>query len=113
VEISWLGRLFPTVKGKLLELSHDPAAKVIVEKVFRYKHLTALESGAKKARESLRAELLAVARDNDEVALPGGVRFKVATRSIAEQTRKGSVSKTLMVTVPEPAGAARGLALWS
>jgi hypothetical protein len=46
---------------------------------------------------------LALARDNDEVALPSGVRFKVATRSIAEQNRKGSLSKTLTVTLPEPA----------
>jgi hypothetical protein len=92
------------VKGKRLDLSRDPAAHTIAEKVSRYKHLSAQESGARKARESLRAELLAVARDNDEVALPGGVRFKVSTRSIAEQARKGSISKTLMVTVPEPAG---------
>jgi hypothetical protein len=106
VEIPWLARLFPTVKGKLLDLSQDPAAKIVVEKVSRYKHLSGQESGATKARESLRAELLALARDHEEVALPGGVRFKVATRSIAEQTRKGSVSKTLTVTVPEPAGAA-------
>jgi predicted phage-related endonuclease len=104
VEIPWRARLFPTVKGKRLDLSRDPAANTIAEKVSRYKHLSAQESGARKARESLRAELLAVARDNDEVALPGGVRFKVATRSIAEQARKGSISKTLMVTVPEPAG---------
>jgi predicted phage-related endonuclease len=106
VEIPWLARLFPTVKGKLLDLSRDPAASAIVEKVSRYKHLSGQESIAKKARESLRAELLALARDNDEVALPGGVRFKVATRSIAEQNRKGSLSKTLTVTVPEPARAA-------
>jgi predicted phage-related endonuclease len=106
MEIPWLARLFPTVKGKLLDLSQDPAARTIVEKVSRYKHLSAQESGAKKAKESLRAELLALARDNDEVALPGGVRFKVSTRSIAEQARKGSVSKTLTVSEPDPAGAA-------
>jgi hypothetical protein len=106
VEIPWLARLFPTMKGKRLDLSQDPAANEIAEKVSRYKHLSLRESGAKKAKESLRAELLALAKDNEEVALPGGVKFKVATRCIAEQIRKGSVSKTLTVTVPEPAGAA-------
>lgn len=106
VEIPWLARLFPTVKGKRLDLSLDPAANSIVGKVSHYKHLSGQESSAKRAKESLRAELLALARDHEEVALPGGAKFKVATRRIAEQTRKGAVSKTLMVTVPEAAGAA-------
>jgi hypothetical protein len=112
LEIPWLARLFPTVKGKRLDLSRDPAASGLVEKVSRYKRLSGQECDARKAKETLRAELLALARDHEEVALPGGITFKVATRSIPEQTRKGSVSKTLTVTVPEPAGAAaRGLTL--
>jgi predicted phage-related endonuclease len=105
VEIPWLTRLFPTVKAKRLDLSHDPAANKIARKVSSYKALAAQESGARRAKETLRAELLALARDNEEVALPRGVRLKVATRSIAEQTRKASVSKTLTVHVPDGAGA--------
>jgi hypothetical protein len=83
----------------------DPAASCVVEKVSRYNRLSGQECDARKAKERLRAELLALARDHEEVALPGGITFKVATRSIPEQTRKGSLSKTLTVTVPEPAGA--------
>ena len=45
----------------------------------------------------------ALARDHEEVALPGGITFKVATRSIPAKVQ---LSKTLTVTVPEPAGAA-------
>jgi predicted phage-related endonuclease len=100
VEIPWLARLFPTVKRKSLDLSQDPSANAIAEKVFRYKTLAAEESGAKRARETLRAELLALARDHEVIALPGGVKVKVSTRSIAEQTRKASVTKTLVVHVP-------------
>ena len=100
IEIPWLARLFPTVKRKSLDLSQDPSANAIAEKVFRYKTLAAEESGAKRARETLRAELLALARDHEVIALPGGVKVKVSTRSIAEQTRKASVTKTLVVHVP-------------
>ena len=106
VEIPLLARLFPTLKGKLLDLSQDPSATVIAEKVSLYKHLAAQESGAKKAKELLRAELLALARDHDAIALPYGVKVRVSTRTIAEQTRKASVSKTLTVHVPEGAGTA-------
>ena len=87
-----LARLFPTLKGKLLDLSQDPSATVIAEKVSLYKHLAAQESGAKKAKELLRAELLALARDHDAIALPCGVKVRVSTRTIAEQTRKASRS---------------------
>jgi predicted phage-related endonuclease len=102
VEIPWLARLFPTVKGKRLDLSQDPAAYEIAERVSQYKKFAVQESVAKKAKESLRAELLALAKDNEEVALPGGVKFKVATRSLAEQTRKASISKALTVYMPDP-----------
>jgi hypothetical protein len=105
VEIPWLARLFPTVKAKMLDLSQDVAAGRIAEKVSRYKTLAAQESGARRAKEMLRAELLALAKDNEEVALPRGIRFKISTRNIAEQARKASVSKTLTVYVPQPAGA--------
>jgi hypothetical protein len=44
--------------------------------------------------------LLALAKDNEEVLLPGGVRIKVTTRNAAEQTRKAWVAKTLTVFVP-------------
>jgi predicted phage-related endonuclease len=100
MEIPWLARLFPTVKGRVLDLSRDPSADGITEKVSIYKRLSAQESGAKKAKESLRAELLALAKDNEEILLPDGARIKVTTRSIAEQTRKASVSRTITVHVP-------------
>ena len=106
LEIPWLARLFPTVKGKLLDLSQDPSASKLAEKVSTYQYLSSQESAARRARETLRAELLALAKDNEEVALPKGVRLRVSTRTIAEQSRKASVSKTLTVYVPDEASAA-------
>lgn len=101
IEIPWFARLFPTVDGKVLDLSQDPAANKIAEKVSLYKYLKGEESGAKKAAETLRAELLAIAKDNEEVTLPYGVKVKVSTRNVAAQTRKASVSQTLTVYVPD------------
>jgi predicted phage-related endonuclease len=106
MEIPWLTRLFPTVRAKRLDLSQDPSGNKIADKVLRYKTLSAQESGARLAKETLRAELLALAKDSEEVALPNGIKFKVATRTLAEQTRKRSVSKTLTVSVPEADAAA-------
>jgi predicted phage-related endonuclease len=106
IEIPWLARLFPTVKRKRLDLSQDPAANKIAEKASLYKTLAAQESDAKKAKEALRAELLALAKDHEVIALPRGVKVRVSTRSISEQIRKASVWKTLAVTVPGEAGAA-------
>jgi predicted phage-related endonuclease len=100
VEVPWLARLLPTVEGKRLDLSRDPAAGAIAEKAAQYKILSVHESGARRAKETLRAELLALAKDHEEIALPGGVRVRVSTRAIAEQTRKASVSKTLTVVAP-------------
>jgi predicted phage-related endonuclease len=97
VEVPWLARLLPTVEGKRLDLSRDPLAGAIAEKASQYRALAAQESGARRAKEVLRAELLAVAKDHDEIALPGGITVRVSTRSIAEQTRKASVSRTLTV----------------
>jgi hypothetical protein len=101
IEIPWFTKLFPTVEGKVLDLSQDPAANRIAEKVSMYKYLKEQESGAKRGAESLRAELLALAKDNELVALPYGVKIKVATRHTKEQTRKPSTSKTITVFVPE------------
>jgi predicted phage-related endonuclease len=103
VEIPWLARLFPTVRRKLLDLSQDPSAGKIAEKVTLYKTLAARENGAKRAKETLRAELLALARDHEVIALPRGIKVRISTRSITEQTRKASVSKTLSVIVPDAA----------
>jgi hypothetical protein len=106
VEVPWQTRLFPTVKRKQLDLSQDPSASTIAKKVPLYKTLAAQESDAKRAKETLRAELLALARDHEVIGLPHSVKFRVSTRSIAEQTRKASVSKTLTVSVPGEAGTA-------
>jgi predicted phage-related endonuclease len=101
LEVPWLARLFPTVKRKSLDLSQHPSAWVVADKVSLYKTLAAQESRAKRAKETLRGELLALARDYEVIALPGGVKLRVSTRAVAEQTRKASVSKTLTVMVPD------------
>jgi predicted phage-related endonuclease len=98
VEIPWLTRLFPTVKRKRRDLSRHPAGAAVARKVMLYKTLGGQESLARRRKETLRAQLLALAKDNEELLLPGGVRLRIATRTVAEQTRKASVSKTLTVS---------------
>lgn len=93
LEIPLLSKLFPTKPGNVIDMSADPAAAKHSEMVSLYKHYKAEETSAGRAAEPLRAEILALARDAEEIFLPFGVNIRVSTS-------KNSV-KRITVYVPD------------
>lgn len=105
VELPWLAELLPAIEGKVIDLSGEAGADKIVEKVQQYEHLKASSAAESKAADKIKAELLALAKDAEEVILPDGVRLRVSMREVAGHFRKPSTSKTLKVFVPKAADA--------
>jgi hypothetical protein len=101
VEVPWLTELFPTVKGNALDLSADAAAEDTAQKIADYKYAKGQESAFGRAADLLRAEILALAKDHDEVLLPFGVKVNVSTTRMAAQQRAASIQKRIKVFVPE------------
>jgi hypothetical protein len=95
VEIPLLVKLFPTVTGNPLDLSGDTAAEPIAQKIADYKYAKGQEAAFGKAADLLRAEILALARDHDEITLPFGVKVNVSTTS--------NKQKRIKVFVPDSA----------
>jgi hypothetical protein len=77
IEVPWLTELFPTERGKVLDLSQDHLHVKTAELVSLYAHHKSQESEGKKGAEPIRAKLLALARDAEKVLLPCGVNFKI------------------------------------
>ena len=84
--------MFPTERGKVLDLSGDYAHVKTSELVSLYAHHKSQESSGKKGAEPIRAQLLALARDAEKVLLPCGVNFRIGGSEKA---------KRLTVYVPE------------
>lgn len=103
VEIPWLTELFPTVIGNALDLSADPDAEKLAQKVADYKYAKAQASGFDKAAELLRAEILALAKDHDVITLPFGVKVNVSTVQMAAQQRAPSKQRRIKIFIPENA----------
>jgi hypothetical protein len=77
IEVPWLTELFPTERGKVLDLSQEYEHVKTAELVSLYAQHKARESEGKKGAEPIRAKLLALARDAEKVFLPCGVNFKI------------------------------------
>lgn len=77
VELPWLNQMFPTERGKTLDLSAHPEAAVLVEQTIDYRNAKEQEAGGKRTAEPLRAKLLAFIKDADKVLLPDGVRINI------------------------------------
>lgn len=92
VEIEWLVKLLPTQRGKIIDLSDDPAAESHCEIARQYLHAKEQENGGKRTAEPLRGKLLALARDAEEVALPYGIKVRIGGNE---------KSKRLSVYVPD------------
>jgi hypothetical protein len=92
IELPWLTKLLPTRKGKVIDLSGDPAADKHAEAASMYLYHKDQESGGKRAAEALRAKLLALAGDAEEVLLPGRVKIRIGGNE---------KSKRLSVYVPD------------
>jgi predicted phage-related endonuclease len=77
VELPWLNQMFPTERGKTLDLSEHPEAPAYVEATVEYRNAKEQEAGGKRTAEPLRAKLLAFIKDADKVILPEGVRINI------------------------------------
>lgn len=74
VEIPWLTELFPVARGKSIDLSDDAA---LAEAAVQYRDAKEQESAGARTAESLKAQLLAAARDAEEILLADGYRYRV------------------------------------
>jgi hypothetical protein len=75
IEIPWMRDMFPMRERSSLDLSTDYAHVKTAEDLRQYAFHKAEASGNKRAEEELRAKLLGVAKDNNEVVLPCGYRY--------------------------------------
>lgn len=92
IETPWYASLFPTVTGKVLDLSGDDSAAAHADAARAYVAAKEGENAGKRIAEPLRAKLLALARDNQEVWLPGAIRVRIGGNE---------KSKRLSVYIPE------------
>jgi hypothetical protein len=98
IELDLLTRVFPTVVGNIRDLTSEIGADKLAEMVSMYAYHREQTGSAAKEAERLRAQILAMARDAEEVHLPGGVRV-----TISMDTRG---SKRIKVYVPDDRAAA-------
>lgn len=77
IEIPWMSTLFPVREGSVLDLSAAYEHVKTAEDVQQYKFHAQLTTSNSNAAEELKAKLLAIAKDNNEVRLPCGVRYMV------------------------------------
>lgn len=92
IEVPWFTKLFPTVEGKVLDLSADDTAAEHANNARAYVVAKEGENAGKRIAEPLRAKLLALAKDNHEVWLPGAIRLRIGGNE---------KSKRLTVYIPE------------
>jgi hypothetical protein len=92
IEIEWLTKLLPTVEQKVINLVDSPLGREYVQIAKDYQTAKALERENAKIAEPLRAKLLALAKDAQEVWLPEMIRVQIG----------GSVkAKRLNIFIPE------------
>ncbi len=76
-ELPWLNALFPTERGKTIDLTAHPDAPAYIEATVQYRNAKEQEAAGKRTAEPLRAKLLAFIKDADKVLLPEGVRINI------------------------------------
>lgn len=99
VELPWLAAIFPTQAGKILDLD-DVTVRAnvdVAEKVRMLAWHAGERLGHEKAEKGLKAELLALAKDNEETRLPYGIKY-----SVQRQTRGGHVVPPHTATMLKP-----------
>jgi len=79
IEVPLLNRLFPTVVGNVLDLTDAINGHSLAELVAMFKFHKAEATAHGNAAEKLRGQLIALAKDNEEVLLPEGVKVKCST----------------------------------
>lgn len=100
IEVEWLTMLFPTQRGKIIDLSGDESAQPHAEAAAAYVLAKEGEHAGKRMAEPLRAKLLALAKDAEEVWLPGAIRVRIGGNE---------KSKRLTVYIPEVSRAPENL----
>lgn len=92
IEVEWLTKLLPLERGKVVDLSADHDATEAAEIARAYVEAKENENAGKRVAEPLRAKLLALARDAEEVWLPGAIKVRIGGNE---------KSKRLSVFIPE------------
>jgi len=92
IEIEWLTKLLPTLRGKVTDLSGDARASEWATVATAYVEAKEQENAGKRVAEPLRAKLLGLAKDSEEVWLPGAIRVRIGGNE---------KSKRLSVFIPE------------
>jgi hypothetical protein len=92
IEVEWLTLLFPTERGKVIDLSGDESANQHAEAARAYVIAKEGENAGKRIAEPLRAKLLALAKDAETVWLPGAIKVSIGGNE---------KSKRLKVYIPE------------
>ena len=101
VEIPLLTNLFTPDPEKVLDLSADKSAEDTASMARLYAKAGTDESAAKKTRETIKAKLVALAKDHGKILLPAGISVKLSRREVKAHQRKASVSTSIKVHVPE------------
>ena len=118
VEVPLLQQAFPLVTGKVLDLSKPPEADLSKGEPFaevseEWKRAMALAEQARmmewhrveglghdKALKAIKAEMLALAKDCEEIWLPNGIKLKIASVSRAGYSVKPTTYKTTKAFIP-------------
>lgn len=101
VEVPLLSKLFDPPKDSVLDLTGSPVGKEIAEAVRMFEWHKTERGGHDKAAETMKAKLLAVAGQNEQVILPYGINYKLKARNVKEHMRAASKSVTVTPYVPE------------
>lgn len=103
MEIPWLAQIFPTQAGKILAMTdpEDRAAILHAENVRMMTWHAQERLGHEKAEKDIKAKLLALATDHEEVLLPYGIKVKIKQQSRDGYTVKPTTFKTVTAYVPK------------
>lgn len=78
VELPWLAKLFPVVKGNAIDLTAREDAAELAQLAVDYRNAKEMQAAGDRTAEPLRARLLAVLKDADEAVLLDGVRIRIS-----------------------------------
>lgn len=106
-ESELLARLYPKVRHETLDLRQDSRAEELAEAAKMYTWACEQRSMFEKQAEQLKAKLLGVAKDHDEIALPHGVYVNLAKTPVKATVinRKAYVQQKVTVRHVETEGA--------
>jgi hypothetical protein len=78
MELPWLAEMFPLEVGKMIDLRDRDDADKLAQLAVDYDYAQQTASGANKGCETLRARMLAMVKDADQIMLGEGVVVRVS-----------------------------------